>query len=99
MRLPHINILLLPRAASANQQGQKTRNKKENAIHDAKRPARLQHRARLINLHIDAANTKPAPIAHADREERTPGFVDGAAAVLADVAQLVDAGDERADET
>ena len=99
MRLPNINILLLPPAPPADQQREKTGNKKENTVHDAKRPARLQHRTRLINLHIHTTHAEPVAIAHADGEEGRAALVDRAAVVLADHAQLVDAGDQRADET
>lgn len=97
MRLPHINILLLPTTPPPHKQRQHTRKEKENTIHNPKRPTRLQHRARLINRHIKATDRR-GMASNTDAEEGIIGRGHAAAAVLVDIAELVDARDKGADE-
>ncbi|KAK0102639.1 hypothetical protein ONS95_006243 [Cadophora gregata] len=97
MRLADIRLLPPPRISIRTmEEGQNTRNKKENGIHNPKGKARLLHRALLIGAEIETPHSRGAKIAKRDGVWRTRGHV--RAVLVGDVAQGVDAADEGADE-
>jgi hypothetical protein len=91
----HHDLLRHRRRSPARQRSQQTRNEEENAIHDAERPTGFQHRARLID-----SDAKGVEIRLSEDAERLRVGLGGdrGAVVVADAAQVVDAGDEGADE-
>lgn len=93
MRLLYNNHVFL--FAPPNHTSKQTGDKEEYAIHNAKHPARLQHRACLIRTHMEARHTA-AHVAETDRvgrARRGPGAVG-----VPDEAQLVDGSYECTDE-
>jgi hypothetical protein len=95
MRLPNISILpAIP--STTMEESQYTRNKEENAIHNRKRKASLQHRALLISSKMQAIHINAAQYAEVD----LVGIAgcDVRAVFMGDAAQLVDACDQGADE-
>jgi len=97
MRLLHISSLppILP--SPTNTQGQNTRNKKEDAIHDPKRKAGFQHRTLFFGRKIKPVQTRGSE----DPKIYLVGIAGGyARAVLfCDAPEFVDACDEGTDET
>jgi hypothetical protein len=91
--LNHNSISLL---SSPNNQRQETCKGEENAIHNAKRKACFQHCAALIGSDVDSINggTSQGPEVQSVRGSR--GHI-GAVGVR-DMAELIDAGDEGANE-
>lgn len=80
-----------------NKQGQKARKGKEDDVHDAKRPARLEHTTGLIDADMDAMTIEANTTQIATNGPAGIGLGDGGAVGVADEAQLVDTRDERAD--
>jgi len=91
MRLAHHHLLL---AAPPHHQRQKTRDGKENAVHDPEHEAGLQHRARFVRVHAYARTGRRKP----DEGDVPEGGGGGGAVGVRDEAQLVDGADEGADE-
>jgi hypothetical protein len=91
----HYDLLRHRRRPPAHQRSQQARNEEENTIHDAERPTGFQHRARLIDS--DTIGIEIRLPEDAERERVRLGS-DGGAVVVGDAAQVVDAGDEGADE-
>lgn len=91
----HRNILLLP---AIQKHRQNSRPKEKHRLHNAQRETRLQHRARLVNIH-----RKRVSRAFAVYPERAERDSDCACAPVGtvcgcDKAKLVDGGDERSEE-
>jgi len=95
MRLPHISLLPVL-SPPTNTQRQNTRNKKEDAIHDPKRKARLQHRTLFIGREIKAIQTCVSEDPKIDLVG-IPGCY-ARAVLFCDTAEFVDACDESPDE-
>lgn len=97
MRTPpapmHHNLLLLPLV----HQRHDPRHKEKHTIHNPQREARLEHRTRLIHAQPHRRQGAAAKRAQVDIDRRVAGH-DGDAVRVCDEAQLVDAGDEGADE-
>lgn len=88
----------LPLILLMNKQGQESRPSKEENLHNAQREGRLEHSAGLIHLQRERVTRALAILA--ERAERDPdhaGVPVGAVSV-GDEAELVDGGDEGADE-
>jgi len=79
------------------QQRQHSRDEKEDAIHNSQREASLQHRTRLIHMHVQAVHAGGTKDAKRDVVAGAGGDV--AAVGMYDEAQLVDGGNEGADKT
>lgn len=77
--------------------GQQTGNKEEDAIHDTKSEARLEHRTRLIDINPERVKVGGPHGAQVDKVR--VASVDGGAVHVADPAQIKDGGDEGADES
>ena len=73
------------------------RHGEEDAVHDAEREARLEHGARLVDAEAHRRQRAAAKRAQVDVDRRVARD-DGDAVRVGDEAQLVDAGDEGADE-
>jgi len=95
VRLAHIRLLLLPGSTMPKRQCR--RNKKEDTIHNPKRKTGLQHRTLFIRLKIHPLATQSHIIAKIDFPSSS--CRDVGAVFHGDEAQVVDAGDEGADET
>lgn len=81
-----------------HKQQQKGGDGEEDAIHDAKREARFPHRTFLIGVQTQGRCTAAdAIVVDGDGETAVGGEI--RAVGIGDVAKLVDAGDEGADET
>lgn len=80
----------------SNQQREDRSDEEEDAVHDAKRKARLQHGAVLISIDVDSIQAESAGAA-ADGEEIVSARNVGAVPV-GGVAEGVDGADEGADE-
>lgn len=77
--------------------GQQTGNEKEDAIHDTKSEARLQHGARLVDINAERVEVGGPHGAQVDKVR--VALVDRGAVHVADPAQVKDGGDEGADES
>lgn len=88
----HLPIIPLP----MHKQQQKARDGKEDAIHDAKRKARLQHRTMLVCVQMERRLPGNTIIVDGDGEIAVGGEV--GAVRIAYVTELVNASDEGADE-
>lgn len=91
----HHDLLLPPLVAVADHGGQQAGEEEENAIHDAKGPAGLEHGAGLVDRDAVGVDVGGAEDAEA---QRVGLLVDVGAGVAADAAQVPDAGDEGAHE-
>lgn len=76
---------------------QQARNEKENAIHDSKRKARFQHRARLVNFDTHTVDIRVSKCSEVDVVAGSSGQV--RAIWVGDEAEFVNAGDECPHET
>lgn len=90
--LHHLLLRLIPM-----HQRQHSRKEKEHAVHNPKRPARLQHATRLINVQIQRIQRRAAQNPKADISLAPPREID--AVVVLDETEVVDACDKGADET
>lgn len=79
-----------------HEQQQEARDGKEDAIHDAKGKARLQHGAVLVRVELKGRIAGDAIVVDGEGESTISGEI--GAVRIRDVAQLVDAGDESTDE-
>lgn len=96
MRLSHISLLPVL-SPSTDTQRQNTRNKEEDAIHNPKRKARLQHCTLFVGREINAIQTRVPEDPKIDLVG-IPGCY-ARAVLFCDTAELVDACDEGPDET
>ncbi|KAI4191484.1 MAG: hypothetical protein L6R41_000018 [Letrouitia leprolyta] len=92
--LLHYNVPVIP--FPMHEQQQEARDGKEDAIHDPKREARLQHCAVLIRVEMKRRSPADPIVVDGDGEVAVGGKV--CAVRLGNIAKLVDAGDERANE-
>lgn len=90
----HHHLLIIP--LPVHEEQQKARDRKEDAIHDSKRKARLQHRAILVRIQMERRIAVDAIII--DREGEVVVVGKMGAIGLRNVAEFVDASDEGADE-
>lgn len=90
------DLLLHRRGLPAHQGGQQTRDEEEDTIHNAKGPAGLEHRACLVH-----ADPKGIDLHRGEDVEGQGVSLGGerGAVVGANAAEVVDAGDEGANET
>ncbi|QSZ32193.1 hypothetical protein DSL72_001764 [Monilinia vaccinii-corymbosi] len=97
--LPHISLPTPPVSlvAPPHHTRQQARDEKEDAIHDAKREARLEHGAGLVDRDAHAVHVGIAPRAKIDIVPTRRA--DGGAVGMRDEAERVDARDQRAEET
>jgi len=75
------------------QEGQHARDEEENAVHDAKYPACLEHRTCLVGVHVESVH---GDTAQGPRDCVARSATDVRAIRLADEAQFVHAGDQGA---
>lgn len=92
--LLHHNLPIVP--PPMHEQQQKRGNRKEDAIHDAKCKACLQHRAVLVGVEVKGGRGGDTGIVNGEGEVAVVGKV--GAVGICDVTKLVDASDEGADE-
>ena len=92
IRLLHHHLLLLP----LHKHQPKRRNRKQYNIDNPKRERRLEHRTLLIQVEIEAVVAADPIRAQGDVDAAVGG--EGRAVGVADAAQVVHAGDQRADE-
>lgn len=79
-----------------HKQQQEARDGKKDAVHDAERKTRFQHGAMLIRVQMKRRTPTDSIIVNGDGEVGVGGEI--CAVCIGDVAELVDAGDEGADE-
>lgn len=96
--LRNIDVLLTTIAlgATGDQESEHAGEEEKDAVHDAKDPAGLEHGARLVDVEPHATQGDGAQ--HAEADDRVRVGCDATAVVVPDAAQLVDAGDQGADE-
>lgn len=99
MSLPHINLLIsaMSHMAPTHHTSQHTRDEEEDDIHDAQRKTRFEHRTGLVHPHAHPIDVGIAPRAKIDIVPRAGA--EGCTVGVGDVAERVDACDQRADET
>ncbi|KAL8642703.1 MAG: hypothetical protein Q9228_000633 [Teloschistes exilis] len=88
----HFPVIPIP----MHEQQQKRRDGEEDAIHDAKRKARLQHGAILVDVEVEGRGAADAIVVDGEGEAAVGGEV-GTTGVR-DAAEFVDSGDKGPDE-
>ena len=83
---------------SAHKQQQNARIEEKDAVHDAKREARLQHRARLIHIGREGRVGRLPEVSERAQADVQRGGGEIGAAGVGDVAKLDHTRDESADE-
>ena len=93
-----LNNDAFPMIPRMQEQREESSPDKEDRLHNTHRKARLQHRASLVNVQFKRVACLLAVLA--ERAKRNPDAVAGpvSAVCICDEAQLVDAGDECAEE-